>query len=286
MLKLRIERTEAIAPPSLQLHPEANVWRDGDGEVLAYAEGLGDEYWMHLPGLASFRFSSSAGDVTATVGNSTGEDLVLDAYRRRVLPMALQVSGWEVMHASAIRSNAGVAALCADSKTGKSTLAFGLGERGYPIWADDLVAFEISEQIPRAISLPFNLRLRSPSIELFKQNGAPLDPIRNNDDPPGKETAPLMAMCVLRRAETPHESVTVRQLQLSEAFAAILAHAWSFGMENEKRKRRMIHNYLDLVATTPVFDVCFQPGVEHLPSVLNALESLIERGAQAEIVSK
>ena len=66
---------------------------------------------MHLPGLASFRFSSRGDEIAATVTSAAREELILDAYRRRVLPMALQVCGREVMHASAVRSPAGYSAM-------------------------------------------------------------------------------------------------------------------------------------------------------------------------------
>jgi len=282
MLKLRIERTGAIGPPLSQpLNPRFEVWRDSDGAVLAYAEGVGDEYWMHLPGLASFRFSSRGDEVAATVAGTAKEELVLDAYRRRVLPMALQVCGREVLHASAVRSLAGVTALCADSETGKSTSAFGLSGRGYPLWADDLVAFDIFEHVGRAISLPFNMRLRPSAAALFDLDTTP-SPIATGDDhsSPGKETAPLLAVCVLRRKDADGARVAVRRLSLAEAFAAVLAHAWSFGLEDDERKRRMIHNYLDLAAGTPVFDICFRSGLENLPAILDAIEQLLREDAK------
>jgi len=282
MLKLRIERTGAIVPPSaLTLDSRFEVWRDGEGAVLAYAESLGDEYWMHVPGLASFRFSSRGDEIAATVASAAREELILDAYRRRVLPMALQVCGREVLHASAIRSPAGVAALCADSETGKSTIAFGLSSRGYPLWADDLVAFEISDHVGRAISLPFNLRLRPPAAALFDLDTTQ-SPIATGDDdsPPGKETAPLLAVCVLRREDAGAARVAVRRLSLAEAFAAVLGHAWSFGLEDSERKRRMIHNYLDLAAGTPVYDICFRSGLENLPAILDAIDQLLREAAK------
>src|SRR5882672_262566 len=281
MLKLRIVRTGSIAPAlSEPLNPRCEVWRDGEGAVLAYAEGVGDEYWMHLPGLASFRFSRRGDEIAATVANATSEDLVLDAYRRRVLPMALQVCGREVMHASAVRAAAGVIALCADSETGNSTIAFGLSGRGYPLWADDLVAFDISDHVGRAISLPFNLRLRPSAAALFDLDTKQSPIVAADDDsPPGKETARLLAVCVLRREDAGAARVTVRRLSLAEAFAAVLAHAWSFGLEDAERKRRMIHNYLDLAAGTPVFDICFQPGLRNLPAIFDALEQVMAESA-------
>ena len=275
MLKLRIERTEAPVPlPTRTFNPRFEVWRDGEGGVCAYAESIGDEYHMHLPGLGSFRFSSRSDEIAAAVNTATSEELVLDAYRRRILPMALQVSGRELLHASALRLPAGVVALCADSGTGKSTIAFGLNRRGCQLWADDLVAFEVSDRI-QAISLPFNLRLRPSAAALFD-----LDTIRppvaasGDGVTPGTETAPLAAICVLRRNVDSTSPVIARRLSSAEALAAVLAHAWSFGLHDHQRKRQMINHYLELVARVPIFDMSFQPGLENLPAILDAIEQL------------
>ena len=277
MLKLRIERTEAIVPPPPRtFNPRFEIWHNPRGGVYAYAESFGDEYHMHLPGLASFRFSSRSDEIAAVVNIATGEELVLDAYRRRVLPMALQVSGRELLHASALRSPSGVVALCADSGTGKSTMAFALNSRGYPLWADDLVAFEISDRGSVAISLPFDSRLRPSAAALFDRNTIRLPKTAPDDDiTPGVETAPLAAICILRREDTPPAAATVRRLHLAEAFAAVLSHSWSFALQGGERKRRMISHYMDLVAGIPVYEVSFPSGLENLPATLDLIEQLL-----------
>src|SRR6478672_3955159 len=43
----------------------AEAWPDHDGMIYAYGQVLGDEHWMHFPGLASFRFNSRGDDVAA-----------------------------------------------------------------------------------------------------------------------------------------------------------------------------------------------------------------------------
>jgi hypothetical protein len=277
MLNLVIARAGTMTPaPPPTLNPQVEVWRDNEGAVCAYGQILGGEYWMHLPGLASFRFSRRAGEVTAVVPGGVREELVLDAYRRSVLPMALQVCGREVLHASAVRSPAGVLALCGISETGKSTLAFGLSRRGYLLWADDAVAFEISGRGGLVISLPFDIRLRPSVAGLFDlpATSAPTA-AGNGSAPPGTQTAPLVAVCVLRRADGASSPVAVRRLSSAEAFAAVLAHAYCFTLQDGERKRRMIHHYLDLVAGVPIFDVCFQSGVAHVPAILDAVEQLL-----------
>jgi hypothetical protein len=165
-----------------------------------------------------------------------------------------------------------VIALCADSETGKSTIAYGLNSRGYALWADDLVAFEISDRGSRALSLPFTMRLRPSAAALFERESLKFSHIGSDEDLTS-DTAPLAAICVLRRDDKA-APVSVRSLSSAEAFAAVLSHAWSFALQDGERKRRMINNYLELVARVPIFDIAFQPGLDKLPAILDAIEDL------------
>jgi hypothetical protein len=278
VLKLSIRRVGKFAlPRDPTQNPNVEVWRDTQGAISAYAEIVGDKHWLHLPDLASFSFSPCGDEVSAAVPSHVREELVVDAYRRKVLPMALQVCGREVLHSSAIRSTAGVTALCGLSEVGKSTLAYGLSRRGYPLWADDTVAFEISDSGGTSILLPFNVRLRPASAKHFGVDESRMDgSLAHYDFQLGRETAPLVTVCILRRANCTDSPVAVKRLALSEAFAAALDHACCFIPQSDDRKRRMMHNYLDLAAQTPFFDICFQPGLENVPAILDAIERLVE----------
>ena len=284
-MRLSIEQTGAIVPPpSLVLNKRAEVWRDVRGQVSAYAEVRGEDYWIHLPGLASFRFSTRGDEVGATLAKSVREEIVLDAYRRKVLPMALQVRGREVLHASAVLSPAGVVVLSGLSESGKSTIAFGFSRRGYPLWADDMVAFEISREGASAVSLPFNIRLRPASAALFEvdSNRTPLTDCEI-DTSVGPETQKLAAICVLRRVADSKEPVVVRRLASAEALGAVLDHVCCFIPQDDDRKRRMIHHYLELIATVPIFDICYQTGLENLPRTLDAIEELLQETARPAV---
>src|SRR6266542_1364742 len=272
MLKLRIERVRTIdLPPDPTLNPRVEVWRDNEGLIAAYGETLGEECRMHLPGLASFRFSARGDEIAAAVPATIREECVIDAYLRKVL------------HASAVRSPAGVIALSAISNTGKSTIAFGLSRRGYPLWADDAVVFEISDSGRGvAVSLPFEVRLRASAAEFFSLDSTKARaPATNKVLPFNAQTAPLAAVCVLRRFNNGGAlPVSVRRLSSADAFASVLTHAHCFSFDDVERKGRMMHNYLNLVATTPVFDVCFQPGLTNLPNIFEAIEQVSEQCAQ------
>ena len=274
-MKLNIRHVEAEVPPAPVpgLAPPLEIWRDHSGGVYAYGEIVGEECRMHLPGLASFSFTRDGDEIAAATNSGVQEDLVIDAYRRRILPMALQVRGREVLHASAVYSERGVIALCGSSLTGKSTIAFGLNQRGYRLWGDDALAIEISDDEVLALSLPFEIRLRQPATDFFGHE--PANP--SGSTVAAAETAPLAALCMLRRVDEGGDVVIVRRLAFADAFSSTLGHACWFSIKDGEGKRRVINNYMDLAARTPVFEVAFKSGLENLPVVLNAIEDVIAK---------
>jgi hypothetical protein len=251
------------------------VWRDREGTVCAYGYTVHGQHCMHLRDIASFFFSEHCEEVKAIACGPVQRELIVDAYHRTVLPMALQTLGWEVLHASGLLLPEGVAALCGGSHTGKSTLAYGLSRRGYPLWADDAVVFEASSLGVQALPLPFAIYLRAASASFFAQDQTMLSVPQESDrtEMPEREPAALAALCLLQqippRSGAP--AVETRRLSFAEAFAAVLAHAQCFSMEEKPRKRNMLHAYLQLVKQVPVVEVRFQASFEKLPAILDGI---------------
>lgn len=267
---LRVPSLPALADFDVQ------VWRDADGSVCAYGYTSGTERWMHLPGVASFRFPSSGSEVRAIPEPFVRPELIWDTYYRIALPMALQVQGLEVLHASAVRGPHGVVALCATKETGKSTLAYAFGQRGYSIWADDAVPFRTTSEPVQALTLPFSLRLRPASAAFFGRDQVRTDSWaeRHSQESLQVDPEPLAAVCVLIRADDLRsgEAVEIKCLEGAEAFTSVLAHAHAFSLQDYHRNQQMVRNYLDLVSRVPVFAVKFATGLHHLSAILDAIE--------------
>lgn len=274
-MRLSIQRAGATAdaiPPS---ESPAEPWRDHEGMIYAYGQVHGDEHWLHLPGLASFRFWSCGEEIADAITNAEPDELVVEAFHRRVLPMAVQVRGREVLHASAVRAPAGVVTFCGITQSGKSTIAFALSNRGYPLWADDMVAFEMSERGAAAVSLPFRPRLRKSAAEVFDMDTIRRTISGHKVTPAGTHKAPVAAVCILRKDPSAASVVEVRRLSSADAFATVLDHACCFLPQGDERKRLMIRHYLELVAATPIFEISFQPGLANLPVILDEIEQLL-----------
>jgi hypothetical protein len=219
--------------------------------------------------VAAFRYNPELDEVVGFVDDGVDRADVAEAYRRIVLPLIQQARQSQVLHASGVCATSGVVAFCGTSGTGKSTVAYGLARRGYPLWGDDAVCFTASDRGMETIPLPFDLFLRPQTASFFATAPGSV---------PGSEATeaiPLAAVCVLQAEDRPDPSespVRITSLASTEAFTKTLEHAYSFGLSDREQRARLVDQYLELAATTPVYDVRFEHGLEQLGVILDAIE--------------
>jgi len=260
--------------------PAVRIHRNHDGSIWAYSYASGPEQWMHLPGIASFRFGSRDGEAVVIPEAHTPAvrpAVIEDAYQRAILPMALQAHGREVIHASAVIMPQGVVALCGRSHTGKSTIAYGLHRRGHRVWADDALVFDASDKGVDAIPYPHRLRIREEAAEYFD-----LRALRRRDtsswtalEQAQDEPAPLACLFLLEREVESSGPVDTARLSPTQAFANVMTHAYVFRLDDPDRKRRMLEKYLALVTQVPVFRMRFRATLDQLSAMLDQVESLV-----------
>lgn len=249
-------------------HPVAFAWRDAD------------QHWVSVPGRARFRFRPGHNVVTVhleDLGVSTG---VFDAYLGVALPLALQVVfGRQTVHASAVLvPQCGVVAACGDSRAGKTTVAYGLSRHGYRLWADDVVAIHASASEVASIRLPFEINLRPPAARFFAHSSSVGLPEPTGVPPEWAEER-LGAVLVLersarrRRGDGRHR---IEPLPPRQALLALLRHSFVFRPQSPLEKRRMVEDYLEVVAGVPVLRVRVVPGFDRLPDLLHEIEQCLE----------
>lgn len=239
------------------------MWRE-HGQVCAYGYVAEGSDWMHLPDLPTFRLGT---EVEAFRLQSATSELVSDAFERNVLPMALQALGGEALHASGVLGPSGVVALCGESGTGKSTLACALSARGYSLWADDAVAFELNDTGVVTVPLPFRMNLR-PDAAAALGNGK-VSAFR------ARRPVPLTAVVILLRDRGRPRSV--RRVVGAEAFRIALEQGYCFRPNETERTTSMVEAYLELVARVPVIELHFEPAWEQLDRLVDALEEIVNQ---------
>jgi hypothetical protein len=272
---LTILRASPSESPAAADDPEWEPRYDHRGLVCAHTRRTADGGWIYLPGLAGYRFTYGAEQVTAYPERNAASDVIVEAYYRVALPMILHAGEHEVLHASAVRDGAGVHVFCGASRAGKSTLAYALRRRGFEVWADDAVAFSVVRGAVMAIPLPFALRLRRDAAQLFEQprrvRGATgkVETLRSH----GSESAPIASAWVLERD---HAS-TIRRLSAQEALPAVLHHSFYFSLEKASVRHRMASQFLEFVTQVRTYRLSYPPKLDHIHALLDDV--------QAELVS-
>jgi hypothetical protein len=201
---------------------------------------------------------------------------IVDAYHRNAVPIVLQARGLEVLHASAVLTPHGVVALCGVREAGKSTIAYALNLRGFPLWADDAVAFAASEKSVQAFSLPFAPRLRPAAASFFGRDHSVPQTRTCWDESSTSASVPLAAVCVLNQTPVSGIAGESRRLASAGAFTSVLTHAYSFTLQDVRRTKQMAQQYFRLVHQVPIFfELRFSSGLGNLAAIVEEIERLV-----------
>ena len=276
MLRLVVASPGAFSPRGL--HDRRVVITDSADSPLAYGSRIGDGYSIIVPEVASFHFRPGSQDVAVQAEPLVAPERVLDAYYGAALPMAVQVVlERQPLHASAVVvPGIGAVAFAGVTHSGKTTLAYGLSRRGFPMWADDILAIDaFGVEGVSTIRLPYRLNLRAPSAAYFE--GRPETGVARGEQDPGEwATAPLVAFCVLeRRDRRPRAGSSVVRLPPTEGLMALLAQAFWFEPQTSAERRQMMRDYLEVVARVPGFRVSVGPSLDALPALLDEVEAKV-----------
>jgi hypothetical protein len=271
MIRLTIlnQRPTMAAP----LSDFSEEWRDNDGRICALGSIQLGKVWVYVENLGYYAYQPDDECVEAFPLEGANPLYIWDSYYRIVLPLLLQATSYELLHASAVDSAGGVVAFCAVSETGKSTLAFALAERGYTQWADDAVLFEVTAAEVLARALPYSVRLRPSSAAFFGEPDRDSRLIPTTNLPLELSPRPFRALFVLERLpETSDKTVSITKLESAQAFRQVLPHAYCFSLADQMRKKRMMEQYLALAAKLPIYSLRFKTGLNHLDEILDELE--------------
>ena len=218
-------------------------------------------FFMKIFNVALFSIESRAIVKIELLENSTLEK-ALPFFYGTVLTMMLHMQKLFPMHASAVLSKKGINIFCAESGTGKSTLAFNLFNRGFPLFSDDKCIFKWDKLLKKYTSTPSirAVRLWQNSIDgsidsSVLEDGIPVihnkDKFQFNLDKEMYDRVQMLnQMFVIRKSEKTKE-VKIRPLDLQERQAAIRNQIHRpkliFGEDIKAKFERYVKNFSQLV---------------------------------------
>jgi hypothetical protein len=270
--------------------PEGNIWRDNAGRVSAFLSGSCGEFRLCFPQFAAYIFPNvkcqERVQIVIEPGPMTTREQLVDRLTRNVIPLLLQSRGIQVLHGSAVRVKDGVVGLCGRSFTGKSTLAYALGVRGYEVWADDALLISTTAEPVKSLKSPLlKLRLRPDArkhfgeIESSSFNGA-----RNEDEfelsLSEMKESPLKALYLIYRASNKEEDRVFRCNKLNghKALKRILELANYYNLKDVFEYRRIVESCLSVVSRVPIYNCDYRGGFEFIQEVVDEFEQSFSIG--------
>lgn len=252
------------------------IWRDGQGLEYARAYLSDSASWIAWKNLATFAFAEGNAEVRAWPEPDVPADRVADVFQRVVQPIVLQALGCEALHASAVAGQDGVLAFCGIGHSGKSTVAYALGRRGYRQIADDALVLKVTPDRIAVRPLPFVASLRPASRlhfdKLASAAGAGRTPTSNAGD-----LLRLKGVFILRQDAALSAPTGPDRLSPVQAFSALLTHAHCFDETSGGQTRRLAEDYLTIAAHVPVMTLIYPPRFAQIEWLLR----LVERAAEA-----
>jgi hypothetical protein len=240
---------------------KVSEWLDDCGRVIARAFSRETLHWLEWPGVGVFEFSAGSHEVRVWPEPRARYETIVETFSRMVRPIILQALGeGQVLHAGASVGPGGLLAFCGKSGSGKSTVSFAMQEVGYWQFADDALLLRIVQDRIIARQLPFVPRLRPASCAYFPHARYRWPSSTGLHSPEVR----LNAIFILQQAAD-LTSPTISLMPPARAFSELLPLAHCFDMEGPTHTRRLVDDYLQVVARVPIFRLEYRPDLQGLP---------------------
>ena len=273
---ITIGRVSLPATPPIHTLPFSQIWPDGG--YLFTLETVG-RYWVSAGKTVVIEPVENAHEADLRVF-LLGTVFGVLCHQRRLLPL----------HASAVRMGMGAVVMAGDCGVGKSTLAAGLRQRGYPLVADDTTIIQVSPSHTPVVlpSYPYQ-KLCLDVLEMMKipvineMVNRPGQPKYHIPATVGFETAPLpvlkMYIVYRRVCKMPYSIEKITHGAAMQSLGRMLYRR--IAGHQIVPKSELFHNFAALVKTTSMYRLYVN---EREPlSSLDRLAAAIEVHAQREV---
>jgi hypothetical protein len=253
--------------------PAVQHWPDSMGRVRVAAYRSEDGYCLEWPDVARFFLVPGVRTVAAAPDAACAAVTLRETFERFVVPLYWQISGGEALHASAVCRGSAALAFCATSGTGKSTIAWGMGLRGFTVLTDDGLLLDAEGMPVRIRPVSADVRLRPESSRHFGIDAQSRTTIRPAESAP---LAPTLAGIMILERRSAGAAIGIHRIEGAAALAGVIAHAHNLDPHDDALRARSVSRYLQVLSTTPVWEVAYPTGLEGLGSLLDEIERAAE----------
>lgn len=289
-IRLSIAAGRPVLPFNHSELPGFERWQNNIGGEHGFGFFHGAQFWMRIHQVGDFLVGPGYDRVSGFPDGGISEAWFRETFFRLIVPWILQRREWDCLHGSAVLTDSGVITFCGPSGRGKSTLARAFCEYGAVAYADDAVPFRMRDGRAWASSIPQRLRPRQPAAAVYAKSITP-GGARIGDtelDYVLHETAGLLrAVFWLEpmRAAADVSSPGISRLPTPTAFRRLLTEAHCMTLRDPAANRKMVENYFELAASTPVFQLTFPADLSRIPLTIDAIGRLLADLARDEAMA-
>lgn len=252
----------------------SSPWLDESGESAAHLDRFPGLEVLRFPGTADFYLEP--GRIRGHLLDPGGRDLMELRLLGPVLSYWLERLGIPVLHAAAVRVDAGAVGFLAHSGGGKSSLAAALVQAGASLLTDDILPVEEVDGTFLARPGYPQMRLEPDTARRFLGSTDGLTPVSPDDSklhvPVGAfcdAATPLAALYVVERRPGRPE---ILPLPRRQAVIELVRHSFSpYLVEAAGLQPRRLDLFARLVRKVPVRRLCCPHGLENLPGAAEIL---------------
>lgn len=263
--------------------PDVRIHRAPVADTLGPVPGTGvtwqiesDHILVKRPGVACYRVTGGNAVAFDPLPGADGDDVAL-ILAGSVFGMLLHQRGQIVLHGSAIRVGGRAVLFCGPSGAGKSTLAAALGQRGWPVLADDVCAIDLSGPVPMVHPDARWQKLWDESIDALRLDARRGDAIRNRarkfyvePDAVAPEPVAVAAVYLLAAGET---EVRIERPNLADAALLIRRNAYRPRLvERLGRKQDYLRAAAGILAAGGIFRLVRPMDFARMPETVSELE--------------
>lgn len=183
--------------------------------------------------------------------------------------------GFLVLHASCINMNRQAIAFLGHVGRGKSTTAFALNKKGYPIIADDVLPIKINENNPPFVFPGYpSLRLSS---EVIKNGDQTIEnPLKNNgkyiikrNEGFSSNSFPLKHIYILKNGK----KWDIENLSKHDALIELINNSYCLKSFNNPEKKSNLLQCANIIKNVPVKNLFVKRSLNQLPELVKHIEN-------------
>jgi len=239
----------------------------GHKQVQLYQQE--EQLWIYCETMGAVSFSRSHQEFTLYKTPEIPAHTFRHTFLRYWLPLLYNGWGHLVLHASAIWHTESQRAILfvGNSNTGKSTWAYGLGQRkGWAQLTDDAFAMSFPQGKMKVVPLPGIPRLRPQSKAHFEAHDAEQTPCPWPNTP-----VQLTSVYFLLPQPSLPTSLQLEPMASVNTFPQYIGQAFVLHLDWPSLHQTLIHNTLLLAAQVPTFQLLYRPSFARFDQAIEQL---------------